>query len=48
MKNSKGTGIGLGCVIAVALSYKVNSSVLWAIVHGVCGWLYVAYYCILK
>lgn len=37
-------GIGLGSVIAAILSYSVNHSILWALLHGLCGWLYVIYY----
>lgn len=38
------TGIGLGTLIAVLLSWMVNKSILWAIVHGFFGWFYVIYY----
>lgn len=41
-----GGGIGLGSIIAVAISWSVNHSVLWAIIHGFLGWLYVFYYLI--
>lgn len=37
-------GIGLGAAIAVAISWSVNKSILWAIVHGLLGWIYVVYY----
>jgi hypothetical protein len=43
-----GGGIGIGAVIAVVMSWGVNHSVLWAILHGICGWLYVIYYLIFK
>lgn len=39
-----GIGIGLGNVIAVVISWSVNHSVLWAIIHGIFGWLYIIYY----
>ena len=39
-----GAGIGLGNVIAVVMSWSVNNSVLWAILHGILGWFYVIYY----
>jgi len=35
--------IGLGTIIAVVISWSRNKSVLWAIVHGLLGWLYVIY-----
>lgn len=40
---SGSTGIGIGSVIAVAMSWTYNHSVLWAILHGILGWLYVIY-----
>ena len=36
-------GIGLGTIIAVVLSWSRNKSILWAIIHGLLGWLYVIY-----
>lgn len=40
------SGIGFGCALAIAISWSVNHSVLWAILHGICNWLYVIYWCI--
>ena len=37
-------GIGLGTVIAVAISWSRNKSILWAIIHGILSWFYVIYY----
>jgi len=42
------TGITLGNVIAVVLSWAVNHSILWALVHGFFGWLYIIYYLIVR
>ena len=39
-----GGGIGLGSVIAAIISWTTNQSVLWAILHGIFGWIYVIYY----
>ena len=39
-------GYGLGTVIAVAASWSVNKSILWAVVHGMFSWVYVVYYVI--
>jgi hypothetical protein len=36
-------GIGLGTAIAVAMSWSVNKSIIWAI-YGFFSWLYVIYY----
>ena len=41
--SSSAAGIGLGNVIAVVVSWSVNKSVLWALVHGAFGWLYLLY-----
>jgi hypothetical protein len=38
-----GPGIGLGTIIAVVVSWSRNKSILWAIIHGFLGWLYVIY-----
>ncbi len=48
---SGGGGGGCGCfsvggIIAMILSWTYNHSWIYAIVHGVCGWFYVAYYLI--
>lgn len=37
-------GIGLGSALAVAISWSLHSSILWAIVHGFFSWFYVIYY----
>ncbi len=36
-------GLGLGTIIAVVISWSRNKSILWAIIHGILGWLYVIY-----
>jgi hypothetical protein len=38
-----GPGVGLGTIIAVVISWSRNRSILWAIIHGILGWLYVIY-----
>ena len=40
----KETGISLGSAIAVTISWSLNKSVLWVIIHGILGWVYVVYY----
>jgi hypothetical protein len=42
-KSRSSSGIGIGAVIAVLLSWSANKSILWAIIHGVLGWVYVLY-----
>ncbi len=43
-----GSGIGIGTIIAIVASWSRNHSVLWAIVHGMLGWLYVIYYIVTR
>ncbi len=38
------TGISMGCGLAMILSWNINKSILWAILHGIFSWLYVIYY----
>lgn len=37
-------GIGLGTAIAVAISWSLHKSIIWAIIQGFFGWFYVIYY----
>jgi hypothetical protein len=39
-------GIGFGCALAICISWSLNKSILWAIVHGILSWIYVVYYAI--
>ena len=48
LRNGGSAGFGLGCVIAVALSWSANHSIIWAIIDGFLGWFYVIYYLIFK
>lgn len=43
-KISVSYGISLGAALAVAISWSIHKSILWAIVHGFFSWLYVIYY----
>src|ERR1700712_3007643 len=43
-----GPGVGLGTIIAVVISWSRNKSILWAIIHGILGWLYVIYALLVK
>ena len=36
-------GVGFGSALAMAISYTNNDSILWAIIHGILGWIYVVY-----
>ncbi|WP_447760437.1 hypothetical protein [Sphingopyxis panaciterrae] len=37
-------GIGFGSALAIAISFTTHKSVLWAIIHGLFSWFYVAYF----
>lgn len=39
-------GISFGSVLAIVISWTINKSIVWAIIHGLLGWLYVLYYVI--
>ena len=42
-------GLGCsGCIIASILSWIVNKSIGWAIVHFFCSWFYVVYWAFAK
>lgn len=36
-------GIGFGSALAIAISYTVNKSIGWAILHGFLSWIFVVY-----
>lgn len=38
------TGIIPGGIIAAALSFALNKSIFWAILHYLCGYVYVLYW----
>lgn len=42
------TGISMGTALAMILSYSVNESILWAIIHGILSWFYVLYFALFK
>ena len=41
-------GITIGGVLAIAISWSANHSILWAMLHGFFGWFYVVYYAIIR
>lgn len=41
-------GIGLGSAIAVAISWSLHKSIVWAAIHGVLSWLYVIYFALMR
>ena len=40
--------IWIGNVLAISLSWTINQSIVWAIMHGVLGWIYVIYWALFK
>lgn len=42
------SGIMMGSALAMIISWSVNHSILWAMLHGVCSWFYVVYYAIVR
>lgn len=40
------TSISFGSILAITISWSLNKSLFWAIIHGLCGWLYVIYFAI--
>lgn len=38
------SGISLGSAIAVTISWSINKSIWWCILHGIFSWFYVIYY----
>jgi branched-subunit amino acid transport protein len=45
-QTSTSSGIGIGAVIAIILSWTTNHSILWCILHGIFSWFYVIYWVI--
>jgi len=43
-KSNAISGITIGVVIAIVLSWATNQSVFWCIVHAFCSWLYIIYW----
>lgn len=46
--NAAQAGIGLGSAIAVAISWSLHQSIVWAAVQGFFGWFYVLYYALTR
>jgi hypothetical protein len=41
-------GIGFGSALAMAVSFTLNKSIFWAVIHGIFGWIYVIYALLFK
>ena len=41
-------GVGFGSALAITISWSVNHSIIWAIIHGVLSWFYVIYFALTR
>lgn len=41
-------GIGLGSALAVAISWSLHKSIVWAAIHGVLSWIYVIWFALTR
>lgn len=41
-------GVSFGTALAMVISFNMNKSVLWAMIHGFFSWFYVIYYVLFK
>ncbi|HEY0994706.1 MAG TPA: hypothetical protein VGD77_01825 [Gemmatimonadaceae bacterium] len=41
-------GVSFGSALAITISWSQHHSILWAIIHGILSWLYVAWYAITR
>ncbi len=46
--NAAKAGVGFGSALAITISWSVNKSILWAILHGIFSWFYVIYYALTR
>ncbi len=42
------SGVTFGSAMAIAISWSVHQSLLWAMIHGVFSWFYVIYYAVIR
>ena len=47
-RNAARMGVTMGSTLAIVISWSVNHSILWAIVHGFLSWFYVIYYAVTR
>ena len=47
-RNAAKAGIGFGSALAITISWSLHKSIVWAVIHGFFGWLYVIYYAIVR
>lgn len=42
------SGISFGSALAIVISWSINKSIAWAILHGLLSWIYVFYYAVTR
>ncbi|MEO8622680.1 MAG: hypothetical protein ABI625_16535 [bacterium] len=42
------SGVSFGSALAIAISWSVHHSIIWAICQGFLGWIYVVYYALTR
>ncbi len=47
-KDAARHGITFGSALAIAISWSLHHSVLWAIIHGIFSWAYVVYFALTR
>lgn len=40
------TGLSFGSALAIAISWSLHKSIVWACIHGLFSWFYVLYFAI--
>ena len=48
VKNVAKAGVSFGSALAIAISWSIHKSILWAIIHGIFSWLYVIYFALTR
>ena len=48
VQSSARAGVGMGSALAIAISWSVHQSIVWAIIHGFLSWIYVVYYALTR
>jgi hypothetical protein len=41
-------GVSFGSALAIAMSWTTNHSIVWAIIDGVLGWIYVIFFALFR
>ena len=48
VRTGASTGLGMGSALAITISWSLHQSIVWAIIHGFFGWLYVVWYAVTR